>query len=269
MGKDYGRNVTSGFHELGIEWRLCIPIEYHAHWRHAGTNGSTCGELRIVRADSTNADSYCVHICAKSLHFGARLLVRDPPTLAGRVVHPAIARQRQLQGDPRSPGFPGSEKEGRVQLQSRRFLDAKLYLHSIIGEVSRTAASQRSRVCRGNHNALDARLENCFGARRLLAKVIARLEGNVHRRATSALTRRLQSQCFGVGLAVPSVKSFTDNGAVTNDNSADHWVRRCLTPALLGEGKRATHELRVASLVRIRIELRPIRRVLNRLVVCH
>jgi hypothetical protein len=42
-----------------------------------------------------------------------------------------------------------------------------------------------------------------------------------------------------------------------------------LTPALLGEGKRATHVLRVAGIVRTRIELRGIRRVLNRLPVCH
>jgi hypothetical protein len=42
------------------------------------------------------------------------------------------------------------------------------------------------------------------------------------------------------------VIAFTDDDAVANDNSADHRVRRCLTPALLGKGERATHELRVA-----------------------
>jgi hypothetical protein len=72
-----------------------------------------------------------------------------------------------------------------------------------------------------------------------------------------------------MGLAVSRMVAFPDDDVVTNDNSADHGVRRCLTPPLLGEGERATHVLRVALVVRTRIELRPIRRLLNRLLACH
>jgi hypothetical protein len=99
--------------------------------------------------------------------------------------------------------------------------------------------------------------------------MVTGLERHVHRRATRLLSSGLQRERLSVGFAIPRVKALADDDTVTNDNSADHRVRRCLTPALLGEGKRATHELRVAGVVRIRIELRPIRRVLNRLVVCH
>jgi hypothetical protein len=72
-----------------------------------------------------------------------------------------------------------------------------------------------------------------------------------------------------VGLPISCVVAFPNDDAVTNDNSADHRVRRCLTPPLLGEGERATHVLCVALVVRTRIELRPIRRLLNRLLACH
>jgi hypothetical protein len=72
-----------------------------------------------------------------------------------------------------------------------------------------------------------------------------------------------------VGLAVAWVKSFPCDDTVANDNSADHRVRRCLTPPVLGESDCATHEFRVARVVRTRSELRPIRRLLNRLPVFH
>ena len=99
--------------------------------------------------------------------------------------------------------------------------------------------------------------------------MVARLERDVHRRSPRTITRRFQGNYFGVCLTVAGVKPFADDDTVANDNSADHRVRRCLTPALLGEGERATHELRVAYVVRTRIELRPIRRFWNRLLVCH
>ena len=70
--------------------------------------------------------------------------------------------------------------------------------------------------------------------------MIAWLEIHVHRAAASSITRGFQRYGFGVSLTVSCMKALTDNSTVTNDNSADHWVRRCLTPALLGEGKRAT-----------------------------
>ena len=99
--------------------------------------------------------------------------------------------------------------------------------------------------------------------------MIAWLECHVHRRALSAIARGLERNYLGVGFTVARVIAFADDGAITNDNSADHGVRRCLTPALLGEGERATHVLCVAYVVRTRIELRPIRRVWNRLLACH
>jgi hypothetical protein len=79
-------------------------------------------------------------------------------------------------------------------------------------------------------------LQDCFGTWRGFAEVIAGLEGYVHRRATGAIARRFQRNNLGVGIAVARVESLPDDDAVANDNSADHWVRRCLTPALFGQG---------------------------------
>ena len=84
-----------------------------------------------------------------------------------------------------------------------------------------------------------------------------------------ARSPRLERHYLGVRLAKACVVALAGDRTVANDNSADHGVRRCLTPPLLGEGERATHVLRVARVVRTRIELRPIRRFWNRLLACH
>src|SRR5439155_23995096 len=131
------------------------------------------------------------------------------------------------------------------------------------------AAGESCRVSRRNHNPRDARLENRLGAWRSLSEVVARLERYVHGRSAGAIAGGLERNHFGVRLSRTCVVSFPDNDTVANDNSADHWVRRCLTPALLGEGQRATHVFRVARLARTRIELRLIRRFWNLLLACH
>ena len=99
--------------------------------------------------------------------------------------------------------------------------------------------------------------------------MVARLESHIHRGSASPVAGRLERYELGVCLAVARVVALADDDAVANDNSADQWVRRCLTPALLGEGERATHEFCVAHIVRTRIEPRPIRRFWNRLLACH
>ena len=99
--------------------------------------------------------------------------------------------------------------------------------------------------------------------------MVAGLESDVHGRPAGAIASSFESYHLSVGFAVSGVVAFADDGTVANDNSADHRVRRCLTPPLLGEGERATHVLCVALVVRTRIELRPIRRFWNRLLACH
>ena len=135
--------------------------------------------------------------------------------------------------------------------------------------MSRSTTGEGCRIGCGDHDTTYARVQNYFRARWRLAKMVARLEGHVKRRSSRAVAGCPQRHYLGVGLAETRVKSLADDNAVANDNSADHRVRRCLTPALLGEGYRAAHELRVALVIRTRIELRPIRRFWNRLLACH
>src|SRR5688500_19694380 len=90
--------------------------------------------------------------------------------------------------------------------------------------------------------------------------MVARLEGDVKRRATRPVSSRAQRRDLGVGCAKRGGKPFADDSAVANDDSADHGGRRCLTPPLPSEDERATHEFRVARVARTRNELRSIRR---------
>src|SRR4051812_35197722 len=135
--------------------------------------------------------------------------------------------------------------------------------------MTRAATGERRGISGRNHYSLDSRFENSLGARWGLSEMIAWLECDVHRRASCPIAGGFESKCFSVRLTVAGVISLAYNGVTANDNSADHWVRRCLTPALLGEGKRATHVLCVARIARTRIVLRPIRRFENRLLACH
>jgi hypothetical protein len=66
--------------------------------------------------------------------------------------------------------------------------------------------------------------------------MVARLEIDVHRRSARFLTSCFQRDNFGMRLAISCVKTLSHDDTVANDNSADHRVRRCLTPTLLGQG---------------------------------
>jgi hypothetical protein len=76
--------------------------------------------------------------------------------------------------------------------------------------------------------------------------VCAGLERHVHRRAACRVTGRVKSNHFGVRFAVAGVKSLADNALASNDNGADHRVRRRLSPATFGERQSAPHVLSVA-----------------------
>ena len=102
--------------------------------------------------------------------------------------------------------------------------------------MTRAAAGESCWVSSSNHNPRDPRLENRLSARSSLSEVVARLERYVHGRPASAIAGSLERNDFGVRLSITCVVPFPDNDTVANDNSADHRVRRCLTPALLGEG---------------------------------
>jgi hypothetical protein len=41
--------------------------------------------------------------------------------------------------------------------------------------------------------------------------------------------------------AIPGVESFADDGIITNDDGADHGIRRRLSPAAPGKVERPTH----------------------------
>ena len=69
----------------------------------------------------------------------------------------------------------------------------------------------------------------------------ARLQVHIERRATRARSGRLERERFRVSPAVPSMSSFSDDFTIRNDDSADHGVRRRLSPPELSEVQGAPH----------------------------
>src|SRR5690349_24985120 len=77
-----------------------------------------------------------------------------------------------------------------------------------------------------------------------------RLEGDIERGAARVLSRGRERDDLGVSLPKPGVKSLANDGAVANDDGADHRVRRRLSPPAPGEVERPTHVRAIRVLVR-------------------
>jgi hypothetical protein len=71
--------------------------------------------------------------------------------------------------------------------------------------------------------------------------MIAWLERDEHGRAARAVTGVSQRDDFGVRLAELRVESLSHRDAVTNDDGADHRVRRRLPPTALRERECPAH----------------------------
>ena len=71
------------------------------------------------------------------------------------------------------------------------------------------------------------------------------LERHVERCTTCVFTGSAQRDDFGVRLTVPRVVSFADDRAVGNDDGADHWVRRRLSPSEWRERECSSHVNRI------------------------
>ena len=236
IGEDCSGRFLRGPHENGFKWRFRVPVEDDAQRRDPRSDGPADRQLRIVSFHGPQTDGDRVDVGAQTLNLGARLLVTDPAALARGIVHFSIARQRQLQSHPRSIGISCGKEERSVELESCCLLDTEIHLNAVVSEMSRSTTGEGRRIGCGDHDTTYARVQNYFRTRWRLAKMVARLEGHVKRRSSRAVAGCPQSHYLGVGLAEARVKSLTDDNAVANDNSADHGVRRCLTPALLGEG---------------------------------
>ena len=107
------------------------------------------------------------------------------------------------------------------------------------------AARNAARIANGGHDARDARGDDGVGTRRRLAVVRARLERDVQRRAARAATSRAQRIDLGVRLAESRVKPLADDLTAGNDDGADHWVRRRLSPS--GSASASARRMYVAS----------------------
>jgi hypothetical protein len=104
-----------------------------------------------------------------------------------------------------------------------------------------TAGGVFMRIRDCGDDARNAGGENCIGTWRRLSVVIARLERNVESSSARSIARSTQSVYLRMGCTELRVPSFADNFTIANDNGADHWVRRRLSPSSFCQKERTTH----------------------------
>src|SRR4051812_13398415 len=126
-------------------------------------------------------------------------------------------------------------EERGVQLARGLRLDPDLDRDSRAAKTLGTASRFRIRISGRDDNAPYSRRDQGVGARRRLAMVGTGLEGDVERRTARAVAGSPERRDLGVLLAVASVKPLADDGAIANDDGADHRVRRRLSPPAAGE----------------------------------
>ena len=164
----------------------------------------------------------------------------------------AVGRERELERHPRTLA-PLRVEERRVELAAPRHARRRRRREFRRRAVARLRRARRELGSRtAIDDARDARGDDRVDARRCLAVVRARLERHVHRRAARAITRRAQRVDLGVRLAVSLVKSLADDRVAGNDDGADHWVRRRLSPPALGERERSPHVLSIEPVAGVR-----------------
>src|SRR5207237_3785855 len=71
--------------------------------------------------------------------------------------------------------------------------------------------------------------------------VHTRLEGDIQGRAPSALAGLIERGDFGMRAAIACVEALADDLTVANDDGADHWVRRRLSPPASGKVECPAH----------------------------
>ena len=87
-----------------------------------------------------------------------------------------------------------------------------------------------------NNNAREFSVDDCFGARRRTASVIARLKGYINRCTLKRLLGTLDCNNLGmIRRCLALVKTFTDDcaGSICN-YCANNWIRICLSITIFG-----------------------------------
>ncbi len=212
--------------------------------RLARRSDAAHGELRIVLPHGADAGHHRARARAKAVPVGARRLAGDPLALAAGERGAAVEARRHLHPHPRAAARHPRNEAG-VELARLALHEPDLDRDAGLAQPRRAVRGVRIGVGHRGDDARDAGGNQRLGARRRAARVVARLERDVGRRAARIAAARLrvdQRVDLGVRFAGARMESFADRLAVLTSTQPTRGLGVAVYEAARGERERARHE---------------------------
>ena len=179
----------------------------------------------------------------------ARLGTGDPLRAAARVRDPAVDGGGELERDERTIGLLSGKEERRVERGGLFREQADLRLDT--GALQHFDAASRFGIgiAHRRDDAPDAGGTDGVGARRRLAVMRARLEGDDERRPARLVAGREQRRELGVRTAILGVPPLRDRFIAAEHHGADEGIGGDATPSTPRELERAAHGRQLALVI--------------------
>ena len=206
----------------------------------------TNGEKRIVREHRGGSDGDRIYRSAQPLRSPVRFTRRQRRAHTRRSGNLRIGAGRHF-GDHHRTAFGLDGDEGAVQSRRLVVQQSDVHLDAIRTQfVESLAAHERIGIDHGHHDAPDAGGDDPLGAGPGAAGVTARLEVDVHRRASGALACLFERDHFGVRRSCSPMVAVSGNDAVGRHHHGTHHRVGC-RHALTARGvkQRAPHVIGV------------------------
>lgn len=196
----------------------------------SGAGGSTANDNRVDAASDLMNDC-------------ARCFVRDPLAVACFSRDLSVECHRPLRDHPRRSRFEQLQV-GSIQFAGFLLAYTDFNFNARFPQDSYPAAIDLWKwISLCDDDAFDPRLNNRVGTGGRLALVAARLERHKHCCAASRLACLVQGFHFCMRAAEPLVPTFTNDLAISHDQTSHHWVRFNEAFALFSECDRPHHEV--------------------------
>jgi hypothetical protein len=206
------------------------------------------GQARLVGDRGAGADDHRLGLCPQPVGVGAGRRAGDPLRAAVGGGGAAVEAHRRLEERERPPRRAlvqvGRERRrDHVGGDSGRHPDPR-----VLQPADAPPRDPAVGVVEREHHVLDAGCHERLGARRRVAVVVARLEGDVGGRPTGPVAGGAQRRDLGVRpVRVGTGGALADDLAVAHEHAADPRVRRGIDARRLGQGCRPPHQLLVGS----------------------
>ena len=213
--------------------------------------GRACRQLGVIGQRGPDPDEDRVHPAPQLVDAGARARIGDPSAVSRRRGGLAVEGHRPLGGDVGQAGGQ-SLQIGRIEPGGGLAQQADVDPQPRLAKPEESPARHpREGVSHRGDDPSDPRRQDRIGTGGRLARMAARLERDVQRRATRGGTGLGQGDDLGVGAAEAGMIPRPDPSALAHDHGPDHRVRLDAAATLPGLRQRTTHpeqvEVRHAS----------------------